>query len=95
MTNKKISPQKQKALINSKKATSLLKKIQEMLENDTYCVDIIQQNLAIIGLLKSANQLLLEGHLDSCFIESLTSSNKKKKEKAIKELLQITKLSNK
>lgn len=95
MAQKKISPQKQKALINTKKATSLLQKIQTMLESDTYCVDVIQQNLAVIGLLKSMNQLLLEGHLNSCFIQSLTSSNKKKKEKAIQELLQITKLSNK
>lgn len=95
MTNQKISFQKQKALINTKKAASLLNKIQTMIESDTYCVDIIQQNLAVIGLLKSMNQLLLEGHLNSCFINSLTSSNKKKQEQAIKELLQITKLSNK
>lgn len=95
MKNQDLSQQKKKALINTKKASTLLKKIQEMLESNTYCVDVIQQNLAVIGLLKSANQLLLEGHLDSCFIKSLTSSNKKNQEKAIQELLQITKLSNK
>lgn len=93
--SKKVSLEKQKALINSKKAATLLLRIQKMLEDDVYCVDIIQQNLAVIGLLKSANQLLLEGHLNSCFIDSFTSANKKSKEKAIQELLQITKLSNK
>jgi DNA-binding FrmR family transcriptional regulator len=90
-----MTPQKKKASINAKKATSLLKKIQEMIESDTYCVDIMQQNLAVIGLLKSMNQQLLEGHLNSCFIKSLSAKNKKTQEQAIQELLQIAKLSNK
>lgn len=38
----------EKTLISLKKARTLLDKIISMLENDKYCIDIIQQNLAVI-----------------------------------------------
>jgi DNA-binding FrmR family transcriptional regulator len=43
-----------------KKARTLLDKIITMQEKNEYCIDIVQQNLAVIGLLKSANLQLLE-----------------------------------
>lgn len=50
----------QKVIIGLKKARTSLDKILSMLEEEKYCIDIIQQNLAVIGLLKSANLNLLE-----------------------------------
>ncbi len=57
----------QKAALNFKKARSHIEKILKMIEDGDYCVDIMQQNLAVIGLLKSAHQTLMEGHLHHCF----------------------------
>ena len=37
-----------------KKAHSHLGNVIKMAENKEYCIDILQQNLAVIGLLKSA-----------------------------------------
>lgn len=62
-----------KSLIALKKARSLLDKIIEMEQNNTYCIDIVQQNLAVIGLLKSTNLNLLEGHLQCCFVDAAKS----------------------
>ena len=86
---------KASALINFKKANTLLSKVVTMTEDDKYCVDIMQQNLAVIGLLKSANQLLMQGHLNTCFKSAVISKNKNKQEKMIAEITQVTKLSNK
>ena len=85
----------QKTLINFKKAQSLLGKIIEMIEEKEYCIDIMQQNLAVIGLLKSANQQLMEDHLHTCFSKAMSSSNQKLKAKMIDEILRVEKLSNK
>jgi len=52
---KKTTNQKKRALIGMKKANSLLSKIINMTEANKYCVDIMQQNLAVIGLLRSAH----------------------------------------
>ncbi len=90
-----MNEQKAKALINYKKAQGHISTIMEMIERDDYCIDIMQQNLAVIGLLKSAHQLLMEGHLNSCFKTAMGSKNEKRKEEMVQELLRVTKLYNK
>jgi len=90
MTNKK-----QETLINFKKAQSLISKIIKMVEADQYCIDIMQQNLAVIGLLKSAHQMLMENHLNTCFKTAMATKNEKRKQEMIQEILKVTKLFNK
>ena len=90
-----MNPQKEKALINFKKAHSLISKIIEMTENDQYCINIMQQNMAALGLLKSAHQMLMENHLNTCFKSAMAAKNGKKKQEMTKEILKVTKLFNK
>lgn len=87
--------QKEKTLINFKKAKSLIAKIIRMIENDEYCISIMQQNLAVMGLLKSAHQMLMENHLNTCFKTAMRTKNEKKKQKMVQEILKVTKLFNK
>jgi DNA-binding FrmR family transcriptional regulator len=87
--------QKEKTLINFKKAQSLIAKIVKMIEDGDYCIDIMQQNLAVIGLLKSAHQMLMEGHLNTCFKKAMETKNEKRKQEMIQEILKVTKLFNK
>ena len=86
---------KDKALINFKKSQSLLGKIIKMVDQNEYCVDIMQQNLAAIGMLKSAHQMLMENHLNTCFKNAMGAKNEKLKQSMINEILQVNKLNNK
>lgn len=81
----------QKTLIALKKARTTLDKVISMLEEDKYCIDIIQQNLAVMGLLKSVNLNLLEGHLSCCFVDAVKSNNKKRQSEMVDEVLTIVK----
>jgi len=90
-----MTTQKEEALISFKKAQGLLLKILKMVENNEYCINIMQQNLAAIGLLKSAHQMLMEGHLNSCFKNAFEAKNGKKMQEMIEEILKVTKLYNK
>ncbi len=90
-----MSPQKQKTLINFKKAQSLIAKIINMIENNEYCINIMQQNLAVVGLLKSAHQMLMENHLNTCFKSAMATKNERKKRAMTQEILAVTKLFNK
>ena len=83
-----------KAVIAIKKAASLLKRIERMVDDNVYCIDIMQQNLAVIGLLKSAHRSLMEGHLDSCVLTALESSSAAKKRRMIEEILTVSRLAN-
>ncbi len=78
-------------VIALKKAHSHLGNVIKMVEEKEYCVDILQQNLAVIGLLKSANNKLLKRHLNSCFVNAMRSKNEKRKQEMINEILSINK----
>lgn len=85
---------KQKKIIALKKAGSLIDKLVLMVEDDKYCVDIMQQNLAVMGLLKSFHQLTLENHLQTCFKKGMESSSEKKKNQMITEITNVINLLN-
>lgn len=84
-----------KTLINFKKAKSHIEKITKMIENGDYCIDVMQQNMAVIGLLKSAHQMLMEGHLHTCFKNAMKANNEKRKQEMIEEILKVSKIANK
>lgn len=86
---------KEEALVNFKKASSLLLKIIKMTEDNEYCINIMQQNLAAMGLLRSAHSKLMENHLNSCFADAMATNNQKKKQAMIEEIVKVTKYNNK
>jgi DNA-binding FrmR family transcriptional regulator len=85
----------EKISTNFKKAQSHLATILAMLEADKYCIDIMQQNLAVLGLLKSAHQMLMEDHLKSCFSHAMMTNQEKKQQDMIEEILKVLKMANK
>lgn len=87
--------QKQEIGIAFKKAKSLTERIIKMTEDNHYCIDIMQQNLAVIGLLKSAHQQLMVNHLNSCFQNAMASKNEKLKKQMVEEILKVNKLASK
>ncbi len=81
-----------KVLIWLKKARTSLDKIIKMLESEKYCIDIIQQNLAVIWLLKSANMNLLEWHLNCCVKNAINAKDENEVNDKMSELIKIINL---
>ncbi len=92
---KNTPDKKKKILTGLKKANTSLLKIISMVENDHYCIDVMQQNLAVIGLLRSAHETLMENHLNTCFKAAMASGSEEKKNKMTAEILKVTNLYNK
>ena len=80
----------QSALKLAKQAGGTLLKVMQMIEEDKYCPEIIQQIEAINGLMKSAKRELLQGHLNGCLERKLSED----KSKTIEELIKIYNLSS-
>lgn len=78
-----------------KKAHTSISSIINMIDEDKYCIDILQQLLAVNGLIKSASNKLLEKHLNTCFSEGIKSQDIKLKDKLVKEVLDIVNLGSK
>lgn len=66
--------------------------LQKMTEEEKYCVDIIRQSFAVKAGLSGIEDLILKNHLLTHIIEQIKSG---KENKAIKEILEVYKLSNK
>jgi CsoR family transcriptional regulator, copper-sensing transcriptional repressor len=66
--------------------------LREMIEKDTYCIDVITQSSAIKQGLSNVENLLMEHHLSHCVIDQIKSG---KPEKAVDEVLKVYKLKRK
>lgn len=87
-----MSPEDKRIGTSLKKARTHLDNVIRMVEKGEYCVSVMQQNLAVIGLLKSANDKLLARHLNSCFITAMKGTNEKRKRTMIDEILQLVRM---
>jgi DNA-binding FrmR family transcriptional regulator len=75
-----------KALHRIKIIQGHLQSIQTMIEEDTYCVDIIHQSRAVQKSLKKLDLFLLEDHLKTCVKHHMQNG---KDELATEELLRL------
>jgi len=66
-----------------------------MVEDDTYCVDIIKQTLAIIKAVEKLNLVILDNHLNTCVTTAIRSESPADRERVIKELLEVFETSGK
>lgn len=90
-----IEPYKSKSLTGAKKAYSHLKKVIQMIEEDQYCMDVIQQIRAVEGLLAALSANALESHLNTCAQRAFKSNDAKEHTKVIVELVTAFKASKK
>ena len=63
--------------------------LQEMVLNDTYCIDVITQTSAVKRGLSSVEDVLLENHLGGCILNQIKSGQT---DKAKGEILKVYKL---
>lgn len=66
--------------------------LQEMIEKDTYCIDVITQTSAVKQALTVIEDKLMEDHLRSCVIKQIKTGKEKK---AQEEILKVYKLKRK
>jgi DNA-binding FrmR family transcriptional regulator len=65
-----------------------LQKVQQMVENDEYCISIIHQSQAVQKALKEIDILTLESHLHGCVTDAIVAG---RKDEAITEVMEIFK----
>lgn len=88
---KKESSPKQDVVRRLKIVDGHIKKIIEMVENNSYCIDILQQTAAVKNAIKKAEEVLLKNHINHCVVRAINTNGK---EKAINELMQVFKKTN-
>ena len=83
ISNKKKDVTKRLAIISGH-----LRRVQKMVNENKYCIDILNQSLAVQRALQKVDGIILDNHLHSCVKDALQAKGKKS-EKAVKELLDL------
>jgi CsoR family transcriptional regulator, copper-sensing transcriptional repressor len=83
------SPSKQKITARLKSLEGHLRGVVEMVEKDTYCIDVLRQTKAIHAALKSVETMLLDRHVAHCVTEAIASPKKSERERVVRELVDV------
>ena len=63
--------------------------VQRMISEQAYCIDVINQNLAIQRALEKVNGLILERHLQTCVTTAIRSDDPAERERVITEIMNV------
>ena len=80
----KYASDKKSLLARLKKIEGQAKGIQDMVQNDRYCIDIVQQLTALSSAANEVAMLVLESHIEGCVSEAIRAEHG---EEHIKELM--------
>ena len=83
-----IKTNKDSVLHRLKIARGQISKLIQMVEDDTYCIDVLHTSLSTQKALKKVDSMLMEHHLKNCAVDQ---ARRGETEKLVKELVDIYK----
>jgi DNA-binding FrmR family transcriptional regulator len=63
--------------------------IQRMVEKGDYCIDIVNQLLAVQRAMQKVNGLVLERHLRTCVVTAMCSNDLTQQDRIVSEILSV------
>lgn len=63
--------------------------IERMIDEDAYCMDVVNQILAVQKALKKVSALVLDRHLHTCATSAIRGEDVKERERVIGEILEL------
>jgi DNA-binding FrmR family transcriptional regulator len=84
---------KKQLLASARKAQAHLAHVVALLEQDRYCVDVLQQALAVQGLWKGVIRRVFANHVRTCFQAALAHGTESEQRKALDEVIRVMEMS--
>ncbi len=81
--------EKQRILARLKRSEGQVRGVMRMVEEDKYCVDVMNQVAAIQGALAEVSKNLLSRHLDTCVRTAMESGKPKDRTRMLGELQKL------
>lgn len=72
-----------------------LKGIERMVQEDSYCIDVIKQIQAVQAALNRVNALILDGHLHTCVTTAIQGDDPEERESVLREVTSVFEMANK
>lgn len=87
-----MKPSKEKLIRRLKIIEGQIRGLQQMIEKDAYCIDVITQSSAVKQGLTVIEDVMMENHLSTCAISQIKGG---KEGKAKEEILKVYRLKRK
>lgn len=81
--------QKEDALRRLNRIEGQIKGIKRLVEEDTYCVDVMNQISSVHEALRGVGKLLMRNHLQHCVTDALRDGDESKAEKTYQEMMDL------
>ena len=69
--------------------------VQRMVDEGAYCIDVVNQIVAIQRALKKVSAMVLDDHLHSCVTDAVRGADVETREKVLGELMHVFEASGK
>lgn len=79
----------QDALKRLKNIEGHIRGIEHMVEQDSYCIDVIRQIMAVQAALNKVSSSILDEHLNSCLITAVRGEDPAERERVLKEIAEV------
>jgi len=80
---------KREILNRLKSAEGHLRGIERMVDENAYCIEVINQILAVQRALDKVNSMILERHLQTCVTTAIRGDNAAERERVIAEIMDV------
>ncbi len=76
-------------------AAGHIKGIERMVQDDTYCIDVIKQIQAVQAALNKVSTIMLDNHLHTCVTSAIQGDDAEEREAMLKEVTSVFDVSSK
>ena len=63
--------------------------IERMVEDDTYCIDVLQQIQAVQAALNKVSTQILDDHLHSCLVTAVQGEDPAERDRVLREITEV------
>ncbi len=85
----KKHPSHEDNLVALKRIEGQVRGVQRMIENNKYCIDILNQIYAVKGALARVEEKILEKHFQNCVTKAIKGTSEKEKQQKLDEILRL------
>ena len=83
------NPDHQDNIVALKRIEGQVRGVQRMIEDREYCIDILNQILAVKGALARVEDKILQKHFQHCVTTAIIGSSEKEKQQKLDEILKL------
>ena len=80
---------KREILNRLKSAEGHVRGVERMVDEDAYCIEVINQILAVQRALDKVNSMILERHLQTCVTTAIRGDDAAERERVIAEIMDV------